>query len=79
MADITTLQVTTSDISNVSVITDVTVLTQTGGTINLASLSFSNTAPANIARTANAGVSNLAARSDHVHSAADLLLDGGNY
>jgi hypothetical protein len=79
MADITTLQVTTSDISNVSVITDVTVLTQTGGTINLASLSFSDTAPANIARTANAGVSNLAARSDHVHSAADLLLDGGNY
>jgi hypothetical protein len=25
------------------------------------------------------GVSTLAARADHVHSAADLLMDGGNY
>ena len=70
MADITTLT-----ISN----TDITVLTQTSGTINLGSLNLSSATPAAIARTASAGSSNLAARSDHVHSAADLLLDGGSY
>lgn len=70
MPDITTLT-----ISN----TDITVLTQTSGTINLGSLNLSSAAPADIARTASAGSSNLAARSDHVHSAADLLLDGGSY
>lgn len=79
MADITTLQLTTTQASNVSITTNTTVLTQSSGTINLASLILSNTAPADVARTANAGVSNIAARSDHVHSAADLLLDGGNY
>ena len=70
MADITTLT-----ISN----TDITVLTQTSGTINLASLNLSSTTPAVVARTGTAGVSNLAARADHAHSAADLLLDGGSY
>jgi len=79
MADITTLQLTTSQASNVSITTNTTVLTQSSGTINLASLNFSNSAPADIARTATAGVSNLASRSDHIHSAASLLLDGGNY
>lgn len=79
MADITTLQLTTTQASNVSITTNTTVLTQTSGTINLASLSFSNSAPADIARTSSAGSSNLASRSDHVHSAAGLLLDGGNY
>lgn len=78
-ADITTVQITATDITNISQTTGITVLTQTSGTINLASLSLSSTAPVAIARTANAGSSNLAARSDHVHSAADLLLDGGNY
>lgn len=79
MADLTTVQVYPAQISNVSQVVQTTVLTQSSGTINLASLSLSNTAPADIARTANAGTSNVAARADHVHSAADLLLDGGNY
>ena len=79
MADLTTVQVYPADISNVSQVTQTTVLTQSSGTINLASLSLSNTAPADIARTASAGTSNVAARADHVHSAANLLLDGGNY
>ena len=79
MADLTTVQVYPADISNVSQVTQTTVLTQSSGTINLASLSLSNTAPADVARTASAGTSNVAARADHVHSAADLLLDGGNY
>jgi hypothetical protein len=70
MADITTVQVSA---------TDTTILTQTNGTINLGSLSLSNSAPADIARTASAGLSNLASRADHVHSAGSLLLDGGNY
>ena len=78
-ADITTVQLSTIDVSNVSVTTDITVLNQSSGTINLASLSLSNTTPAAIIRTASVGVSNLAARADHVHSAADLLMDGGNY
>jgi hypothetical protein len=85
---ITSLSVT-NDISNVTVASeitaitvqtnDTTVLTQSAGTINLASLSLSNTAPADIARTASAGSSNVAARADHVHNAANLLMDGGNY
>lgn len=79
MADITTLQLVTAQASNVSITTDTTVLTQSSGTINLASLSLSNTAPSAVVRTASAGSSNLASRADHAHSAADLLLDGGSY
>jgi hypothetical protein len=78
VSDITTVQVTTTDISNVAVTTDITVLNQTSGTINLASLSLATTVT-DIARDGVVGVSTLAARADHVHSAADLLMDGGNY
>ncbi len=79
MADLTTVQVYPAQISNVSQVTQTTVLTQSSGTINLASLSLSNTTPSDIARTGSVGTSGVAARADHVHSAADLLLDGGNY
>ena len=79
MPDLTTVQVYANNISNVSQVVSTTVLSQSSGTINLASLSLSNTAPADVARTASAGTSNVAARADHVHSAADLLMDGGNY
>ena len=78
MSDITTVQVTTTDVSNVAVTTDITVLSQSSGTINLASMSLATTVT-DIARSGVVGVSVLAARADHVHSAADLLLDGGNY
>ena len=78
MSDITTVQVTTTDISNVAVTTDITVLNQSSGTINLASLSLATTVT-DVARAGVVGVSTLAARADHVHSAADLLMDGGNY
>jgi hypothetical protein len=96
--DITTVQVTSGDITSLSVSTDVsnitvaseitavtvqtndtTVLTQSPGTINIASFSFATSDPADVVRTASVGVSNLAARADHVHSAANLLMDGGNY
>lgn len=79
MADLTTVQIYANNISNVSQVTSTTVLSQSSGTINLASLSLSSTAPADIVRTASVGTSGVAARADHVHSAADLLMDGGNY
>jgi hypothetical protein len=72
--------VVASDITAVSIqSTDTTVMNAAPATINLATLSFSTSAPADVARTASVGVSNLAARADHVHSAANLLMDGGNY
>jgi len=96
--DITTVQVSSGDVTSLSVSTDIsnitvasditgvivqtndtTVLTQSSGTINLASLSLATAEPADVTRTASVGVSNLAARADHVHSAANLLMDGGNY
>ena len=56
MADVTVLQVYPAAISNVSQVTQTTVLTQTSGTINLGSLSLSSTDPVDVARTASAGV-----------------------
>jgi len=79
MADLTTVQVYANNISNISQVVSTTVLSQSSGTINLASINLSNTAPADIARTASAGSSDVAARADHVHNAANLLMDGGNY
>ena len=78
MADATTDQISTSNISNVSQVTNTTVLSQSSGTINLASLSLATTVT-DVARSGVVGVSDLAARADHVHSAANLLVDGGNY
>jgi hypothetical protein len=86
--DITSLAINTdssnltiaSDVTAVTVQTaDTTVITAAPATINLASLSFAVTNPEDVGRTASVGVSNLAARADHRHSAASLLLDGGNY
>ena len=87
-SDITSLSIST-DVSNLTVASDITgvvvqtndttVLTQSSGTINLASLSLATAEPEAVARSGSVGVSNLAARADHVHSAANLLLDGGNY
>lgn len=75
-------QITISNTSVTSLITgtaETTVLTAAPATINGATLSLSNQNPSDIARTASAGSSNLVSRADHTHSAADLLLDGGNY
>lgn len=86
--DITSLSIST-DVSNLTVASDITgvivqtndttVLTQSSGTINLASLSLATVEPEAVARSGSVGVSALAARADHVHSAANLLMDGGNY
>ena len=97
-AETTTLQVTTGDITQVTIASDVsnvlvasditavtvqtndtTVLTSAPATLNLATLSFATSAPLDVARESSVGTSALAARADHVHSAADLLMDGGNY
>jgi hypothetical protein len=48
-------------------------------TINVETIRFSDATPSAITITTSAGVSNLVSRSDHSHSAASLLLDGGNY
>ncbi len=96
-ADITTVQVSSGDITSLSIANDIsnvtvaseitaitlqtndtTVLTQSAGTINLASLSLAENVT-DVARNGVVGVSVLAARADHVHSAANLLLDGGSY
>jgi hypothetical protein len=86
--DITSLSIST-DVSNLTVASDITgvivqtndttVLTQSSGTINLASLSLATAEPEVVARSGSVGISALAARADHVHSAANLLMDGGNY
>lgn len=78
MADLTTVQIYANNISNVSQVTSTTVLSQSSGTINLGSISLATTVT-DIARTGVVGTSQLAARADHVHSAANLLMDGGNY
>lgn len=91
MADITTLQVLTGDITNISVSdSDTTALTVRNGdittiigapaTITLERiLTLSNALPLDITRAANSGVLEIASRADHVHSIANTLLDGGNY
>lgn len=91
MADITTLQVKTGDISNVIVNNnDITALSVQNGdvttiigaptTITLERvLTLSDALPSDIARTADSGVLEIASRADHVHSIANTLLDGGNY
>ena len=97
-ADTTTVQITTGDITQVTVTSDVsniltasditgvvvqtndtTVLTAAPATLNLATLALATTAPSDVARASAVGTSVLAARADHAHSAANLLLDGGNY
>lgn len=78
--DITQLTISGSDVTSLSVQSgDTTVITSATATINAALLSLSDSEPSVIARNANAGVNTSVSRSDHTHSAADLLLDGGNY
>jgi len=91
VADTTILQVTIGDISNVTVSdndvtaitvqdTDITTIIGAPTTITLERiLTLSDGFPSDVARTANAGVLEIASRADHVHSIANTLLDGGNY
>jgi hypothetical protein len=76
----TNLQVTSSDITVVNTVTDITVLNTTSATITVpSSINLSNIAPSDISDVAEAGVSTMASRSDHKHSAANAVLNGGNF
>lgn len=78
--DITVLQITSGDVTSVTLHTnDATILTATAATINTALLSLATDEPSVIARVGAVGISQFVARADHVHSAATLLLDGGSY
>lgn len=78
--DITSLTVTSADITAVTVqASDTTILTAVPATINTVTLNLSDSNPSAIARSFSSGVSNFVSRADHVHSAGDLLLDGGSY
>ena len=90
MADITTVSISSGDVTQVNLSNtdtttvsissgDVTVLTGVTASISAASLSFSADTPQDIARSGSAGSSTAASRADHVHSIANTLLDGGNY
>lgn len=97
-ADTTTVRVTSGDVTQVTVTSDVsnvltasditgvvvqtndtTVLTAAPATLNLATIALATDDPSDVARASSVGTSALAARADHAHSAANLLLDGGNY
>lgn len=91
MSDVTTLQVISGDITNITVSDsdttvlnvqngDVTTLIAAPATITLERiLTLSDATPSDIARTGSSGVLEIASRADHVHSIANTLLDGGNY
>lgn len=89
-ADVTTVVISSQDVTQISIsntavtsinsdTADVTILVAAPATINGATLSLSNDNPVDVSRIASAGISNLVSRADHTHSAANLLLDGGNY
>jgi hypothetical protein len=81
VADITTLQIKSGDISNIVVSEgDITSLSGVPATITIESdLELSDAAPSDVARESNPGVLEIASRADHIHSIANSLLDGGNY
>lgn len=78
--DITQITVSNSDTSSLSVQSgDTTIISSASATINLANLSLSDSDPQDIAREASSGILTTVSRSDHQHSIANTLLDGGNY
>lgn len=89
-AEITTLTIIGNQATNlyfggdkttVSVTKDITIFNATSATISVPSdIQLSNSTPSEITSEAgSAGIANAAARSDHVHSAGNLVLNGGNF
>lgn len=79
-ADITTLTIIANQATNLTIASDISVFNAASATINVPSdVNFSNATPSEISDVGSAGVSSLAARSDHVHSAANLIVNGGNF
>lgn len=91
MADITEVTIKTGDITSVTISdhditalsvqsSEITTIMAAPATLNIGeSLTASDDNPSDVARIASSGTSSLLSRADHVHSAANLLLDGGNY
>ena len=89
-ADLTTVRIYESDITQLTIGTidtttlnlqteDVTIITTVPATISVEAMNLSDDMPQDITRTSSSGVSDFVSRADHKHSAANLLLDGGNY
>jgi hypothetical protein len=80
-AEITVLRLVTSQATNLTVATDVTVFNSTPATINVASdVELSNAIPEEISsEVGSPGILTSVARADHVHSAANLIVNGGNF
>lgn len=80
-ADITTLRVISSDATNVIFSSnDVTILNTSSATITIPSqVELSNSTPEEISDVGSPGISMAVSRSDHVHSASNLVLNGGNF
>jgi hypothetical protein len=80
VADITVVQVTTSDATVLSEITDVTILVAAPATLVLPdTIELSDDDPLELANTASAGTSAYAARADHRHPTTGMFINGGNF
>ncbi len=79
--DITNVTISETDITALSVqSSEITTILAAPATIQLGDTAFlGDEDPEDIARASSPGVSLSFSRSDHVHSIANTLLDGGNY
>lgn len=76
----TNLQVTSSDITVINTVMDITILNSTSATITVPSqIQLSNSTPSEVSDVGSPGISMAVSRSDHVHSASNLVLNGGNF
>jgi hypothetical protein len=82
-SETTTLTVTTNDVTIIqsgTTSSEVTILNTSAATLSVpASLQLSNNIPLELANIGSAGISNLAARADHVHPSTGMPLNGGNF
>lgn len=79
-ADITTLTIIANQATNLNIPSDITVLNASPATINVGNLfTLTNNNPLPIGENASPGVVEEAARSDHIHTIAGLVINGGNF
>jgi hypothetical protein len=84
--DITVLNVTSKDVTimqtgtSSSLNNESTILYAAPATLNVpSSIQLSNSIPLTMEEIGSAGISNLAARADHVHPTVGMVLNGGNF
>lgn len=77
----TNLRVSSSDVTVINTVDDITILNAVSATITIPNeIELSNATPQEISsEVGSPGVSMSAARADHVHSAANLIVNGGNF